>query len=134
MSDHKYHKYKKKYLHQKQNSSIDPKFSLSVRDPWLFYIQTGIKTVEGRTGNLEKFKHWIDQKVYFFNRERKIPVKVIKIRHYPDLYTYLKEEGYDKVLPTIKSFEDAVDMYHEFYSDQIIKSAGGMLAIEVKII
>jgi len=63
--------------------------SLHVRDPWLYYIQIGEKTIEGRKGDIKKYEQWINQKVYFYNDERKIPVKVLKIVHYKDLYSYL---------------------------------------------
>ena len=101
------------------------KNTLGVRDPWLFYIQTGLKTVEGRKGNPSKYKHWIGKKVYFENRERRIPVKVIEIRHYEDLYAYLNAEGFQKVMPGIKTYDAAVQAYHQFYSDADIKNAGG---------
>lgn len=124
----KYFKYKKKYMDFKQENS------LHVRDPWLFYIQTGKKTVEGRRGNKNKYNHWLGQKVYFFNNDRKIPVKVVEVRHYQDLYQYLIKEGHEKVLPGIVNFEEAVKIYHQFYSDDDIKNAGGMLAIEIELI
>lgn len=108
-------------------------YSLYVRDPWLYYIQIGIKKVEGRKGNPEKFKHWIGKKVYFFNNERKIPVYVEEIRHYPDLSSYLDNEGFENVLPGIKSKEHATQIYNEFYDDDVIKKAGGMLAIVVSL-
>jgi ASC-1-like (ASCH) protein len=114
--------------------NLDPRFSLSVRDPWLYYIQIGKKTVEGRKGNKDKYSHWIGHKVYFYNNERKIPVKVKEIRHYDDLYKYLDNEGFDKVMPGMKSYQDVVNEYHKFYSDDAIKEAGGMLGIVVDLV
>lgn len=112
---------------------FDPKFSLPVRDPWLSYIQSGKKTVEGRTGHENKYKNWIDKEVIFFNKSKQVPVKVKAVRHYPDLYSYLDAEGYEKVHPGSKSLEQTVNAYHEFYSDEKIKLAGGMVAIEVEL-
>lgn len=132
MYKHKYQKYKTKYTHLKEH--MDPKFSLTIRDPWLFYIQTGKKTVEGRKGNKDKYKHWIGQKVYFYNQDRKIPVKVTEIRHYQDLYAYLDAEGFAKVMPGMKSYQDVVNEYHKFYSDESIKESGGMLGIVVELV
>ena len=82
----KYIKYKDKYLQAKHSMSTE---QLHVKDPWLYYIQIGQKTVEGRRGTYDKFKKWIGNKVYFYNDERKIPVKVIDVHHYKDLYEYL---------------------------------------------
>lgn len=127
-----------KYIHYKRKSKgkdkMDSQFSLHVRDPWLKYIQIGIKTVEGRRGNSDKFKHWLGQKVYFYNDDRKIPVMIKEIHHYPDLYAYLDKEGYNKVLPGVDNYRAAVDIYHEFYSDDSIKEVGGMLGIVVELI
>jgi len=113
---------------------MDSKFSLSVEDPWLFKIQTGIKTIEGRRGHPDKFKHWIGAKVHFFNKDRKIPVRVVAIRHYPNLYDYLNAEGFEKVVPGLTTYQEAIDEYHKYYSDQAIADAGGMLAIVVELI
>ena len=113
---------------------FNKEYSLHVRDPWLFYIQSGQKSVEGRRGNKKRYNHWLNQKVYFYNDDRKVLVKVVDIRHYEDLYQYLKKEGYEKVLPRIDNLEEAVKIYHQFYSDEDIRIAGGMLAIQVELI
>lgn len=127
---HKYKKYKHKYTNLKDNKQI----TLSVRDPWLTYIEKGIKTVEGRTGNEEKFKNWIGKEVIFFNSKKKILVKVLDVHHYKTLYEYLDNEGFKNVLPGIPSYQEAVDIYHQFYDDEKIKNAGGMCGIVVKVI
>jgi len=106
---------------------------LHVRDPWLDYIQNGIKVVEGRKGNIAKYINWIGKKITFYNEVRKVEVEVLKLEHYDDLYSYLEKEGYNKVLPNIESYDTAVDEYHKFYSDEDIKIAGGMVAIYIKV-
>lgn len=149
----KYIKYKQKYLtlknklndgndgnstqHHLSRNEYDAHHHqpmLPVRDPWLYYIQTGIKTVEGRTGNKHKFDNWLGKTVIFFNKLRKIPVQVTHINHYKNLHDYLDVEGYQKCLPEIGSYENAVNEYHKFYSDEQIEKAGGMLAIHIKLI
>ena len=109
-------------------------FSLVVDDPWLYYIQIGEKTVEGRSGSLEKFKKHIGKKAIFYNKDRKFPVLIKDVRHYDTLYEYLDEEGYENVLPDIESYEKAVEIYHKFYSDEKIKNAGGMNALVIELI
>lgn len=134
----KYIKYKTKYFNM-FGSAKDQQYSnkeivLGVRDPWLFYIQIGKKTVEGRPGDVNKFRDWIGKTVKFVNKTRSFPVKVVAVRHYSTLKEYLEAEGYDKVLPGIKSFDEAINMYHEFYSDEDIKKRGGMNGIEVELV
>ena len=107
---------------------------LSVRDPWLTYIEKGDKTVEGRPGNFDKFKNWIGKNATFFNSEKSVLVKIIDVHHYTDLYKYLDSEGYSNVLPGIISYEGAVETYHSFYSDEKIKNAGGMCGLVLEVI
>ncbi len=108
--------------------------TLEVRDPWLYYIQIGKKNVECRMGNPSKYAHWVGKKIYFENKERRIPVRVLAVRHYPDLLTYLNTEGFEKVLPGKKTLQAAMDIYHEIYSDEKIREAGGMIALEIKLL
>ncbi|ARF10664.1 ASCH domain protein [Hokovirus HKV1] len=129
---HKYEKYKKKY-HALKRHNFSTEFILPIRDPWLTYIEIGKKTVEGRLGNYNKFKKWINKDVTFFNSKKSIIVHVIDVRCYNTLYEYLDKEGFDKVLPGVNTYQEAVDIYHEFYSDERIKAAGGMCGIVVKV-
>ena len=108
--------------------------TLHVKDPWLFYIQTGEKKIEGRQGSREKFAKWIGSEVSFYNDKRKIPVEVTDVRHYDNLYQYLDKEGVENAVPGIQTKEEAVKIYHGFYSDESITSKGGMNAIVVKLV
>jgi len=129
MVNHKqeYHKYKSRYMQTK-------KIELSVRDPHLYYIQIGKKTIECRKGNANKFKHWIGQKVYFWNSDRKIPVIIEEIRHYDNLYDFIKNEDYKKVMPNMNSEQDTINFIHTIYSDDVINKAGGICAMQIKIV
>lgn len=108
-----------------------------VQDPWLKFIQTSQKVVEGRKEKIENTRvrsiDWIGKQLCFWNNDREILVRVVSIRKYSDLYAYLNAEGFDVVLPGIKTFQEAVNAYHEFYSDADIKEAGGMLAVEIEL-
>lgn len=106
---------------------------LSVRDPWLYYITKGQKTVEGRKGSYEKFRKWIGKNVILFNEINQQSVWIKDVRHYDDLYQYLDAEGFDKVLPGVESYEHAVQIYHTFYSDDNIRESGGMNALEISL-
>lgn len=107
---------------------------LHVKEPWLTEIAEGRKTVEGRAGPLRKFKKWIGQIVTFYSNKQSIKVKVKDVRHYDDLYKYIDGEGIDKIAPHLKSKQEVVKAYHEFYSDENIKKRGGMNGIEVEVL
>lgn len=106
---------------------------LHVQDPWLQFIQEGKKTVEGRRGNKERFSSWIGKEAIFFNKERSVRVLIKDVRCYSDLYQYLDNEGWDKVLPGVKSRDAAIETYHQWYSDEQIEYSGGMCGIEVEV-
>lgn len=106
---------------------------LHVADPWLSFIADGTKTVEGRSGPKEKFSKWIGKDVLFFNDQSQIIVTVLDVRHYDTLYSYLLAENFKHVLPGINTFEDAVDIYHQFYSDEKIDQVGGMNGLVIKL-
>lgn len=61
--------------------------------------------------------------------------RIVDVRGYDDLLSYLEEEDWGRVLPRpdlIKSLDDAIVEYHRFYSDKEIKQSGGMIAIELE--
>lgn len=128
-AEYKYKKYKSKYTGLKTDNYI----KLPVRDPWLYYIQIGNKTVEGRRGTHEKFASWINKKILLVNKERMIPVIVTDIKHYPDLYSYIDGEGVEKIAPQLSTKEQVIEEYHKFWSDDEIAKAGGMVAIYFKL-
>lgn len=129
----KYAKYKNKYLNLTDKLGGN-QITLGIRDPWLFYIQTGKKKIEGRLGNGNAFQDWIGKIIKLVNKTRSFPVKVIDVRHYNTLYDFLNAEDYQSVLPGIKSMDEAIDTYHKFYSDTLIKEKGGICAIEIELV
>lgn len=102
---------------------------LHVADPWLYYIIQGKKLIEGRRGSEKQYSKWINKDVTFYNENSSIKVKVIQIRWYPNLYDYLSSEGISNVVSGIDTFENAVKIYHQYYSDDDIIKSGGMCAI-----
>jgi len=111
-----------------------PQFELSVKEPWLFYIQIGEKKVEGRRGDPDKYSHWVGKEVVFFNKRRKFPVKVTHINHYVTLEDMIDKEGVSELLPGIPHKRAVKDVYHEFYTDESIKERGGMVAIHFVLV
>ena len=108
---------------------------LHVAKPWLGYIKSGIKTIEGRQMNLGKFRFFLQSdKVRFYNDEDEVCVKVVAVHWYATLYDYLDQEGWQNVVPGLSSYEAAVDEYHKFYSDKSIAQQGGMCGLKIKLL
>jgi ASC-1-like (ASCH) protein len=115
---------------------------------WLRAIAAGTKTVEGRKGtpHTGKYASWevgdtiimrervSDKDIAAGKEPLVVRAEIAAIRHHPDLISYLGKEGIDNVLPGIKTLADAAAIYHEFYTEDSIRAAGGMLAIEIKLV
>jgi len=43
-------------------------------------------------------------------------------------------KGFDKVMPGIKSYKDAVNEYHKFILMKTLRNAGGMLGIMIELV
>lgn len=107
---------------------------LSVQEPWLSYIATGVKTVEGRAGPAEKFARWIGHRAIFYSAMQEVVVEVLDVHHYDTLDEYLAAEGWQKVAPHLSSLDGTIKAYLGFYSRDKIKSIGGMNGIVVRVV
>ena len=132
-----YSKYKEKYVQLKSKNMYEKHLS----EPWYTLIEKGIKTVEGRP-NKGDFKNMkIGDIITFFNinKETKIrkefKVKIINKKIYKSFYSMIDNEGIDKILPdpNIKSVKDGVNVYRQWYSNEIEKKYG-VVAIHIKLI
>ena len=98
--------------------------------PTFDWIKHGIKTVEGRK-YAEKYENYKPGDLLIFinndndndndndnnnDTNEKIFTVIKELRKYKTLEEYLKIEGYDKVLPGIKSFDDALKVYNRWSS------------------
>lgn len=109
------------------------KHSLHVSDPWLSYIQSGQKTVEGRK-NTSRYDAWQSGDIVrFYNDARSVLVKIKEIKHYTTLEAYLEAEGFDKVLPGISSFEEARRTYYQWSTPEEIAERG-FLGIHIEVV
>src|SRR3990167_2416108 len=79
------------------------KGELHVQDPWLFYIQNGMKKVEGRKGS--KYLSWKGKVIEIYNDRTRFPVRVVETILYPDLNTYLMTEDFKNAIPTARTIE-----------------------------
>jgi len=139
---HKYTKYKNKYLNLKNQMAGQQHYLIIQNPPYcptFDYIKSGVKTVEGRkyTEKYHNYKQG-DTLIFECNGEQ-LKTKIKNIRLYGTLEDYLTSEGYDKVLPCAKSFNDAVEIYNKWSSekDRIElknKYGYGFMAIEIELV
>lgn len=103
--------------------------------PWFGYIKCGRKTVEGRLnkGDFAQFK--TGDIITWFNTDLKQEFKTMVIykKVYPTFREMITKEGLANVLPEIKSIDDGVSVYHQYYTPADEKMYG-VAAINVKVI
>lgn len=103
--------------------------------PWYGYIKCGRKIVEGRLnkGDFAQFK--TGDIITWFNTDLKQEFKtqVIYKKVYPTFRDMITKEGLSVVLPEIKTIDDGVKVYKQYYTpdDERIY---GVAAIKVKVI
>lgn len=106
---------------------------LHCQNPWFRLIRDGKKIVEGRK-NLPKFNSWhIGDYLVFQCSQEQFLTRIVDLRRYKNLREYLNAEGFENVLPGIKSFDEAVDIYLQWSTQEEIAKFG-FLAIEVALI
>ncbi len=118
------------------------KFALFVQDPWYAEIEAGRKTVEARVGDEKKFQDLVGKNIVLLGGPgKRLPATVTGIRHYKDLDTYIKKEGWKKVAPHAGGEKEAKAAYLAIknkegvtvYSDENVKEKGGVIAIEIEL-
>jgi ASC-1-like (ASCH) protein len=139
----KYLKYKAKYLSlsnqqdggykKKQNKNISHNHEINVSDPWFNKIKTGKKTVEGRL-NKGVFKEIKPNDIIKVKNDKNyFYIKVIKTTKYETFSDMIINKGLENVLPDIKTLDDGVAVYRQFYSEDK-ENEFKVLAITVKVI
>ena len=107
-------------------------------------IIAGRKTIEGRL-NRGKFaeyrvgdvvslrRDWRDEQGVLHDGEPDAArVKIVAIRHYKTFLDMVRAEGYERVIPSAGSANEAAAEYDKYYS-AAEQQAYGVLAIEVNI-
>jgi ASC-1-like (ASCH) protein len=122
---------------------MDTPHVMEVTDRWASDIEHGAKVVEGRKKSNIWGKLRIGQMltIKYKDSGRTFTVEIEDINYYlprsdPDydpLDAYLEAEGVDRVLPGIKSFEEARNIYLQFSTLEEIKSMGFM-GIKLKVL
>ncbi|WP_457753345.1 ASCH domain-containing protein [Thermococcus sp.] len=103
-------------------------WEMGLQEEYLKLIAEGKKKIEGRLYD-EKRRQIKPGDIIIF--EGKLKVKVKDIRVYPSFREMLKKEGLENVLPGIKSIEEGVRIYRQFYTEEEEKK-WGVAAIEIE--
>jgi DNA polymerase III epsilon subunit-like protein/ASC-1-like (ASCH) protein len=98
-------------------------------EPWFTHIENGSKSVEGRRGFEDTYKHLIGEYILFRSEAKACEKKVIGLQHYPAIESYLENEPLEKVLPGITCFEAACAIYYQFWTKEKIQDSGGIVAL-----
>ena len=108
-------------------------------------IIAGRKTIEGRLnrGKFAEYKpgdmvwlrrdHRDDQGVLHEGDPRQVLVEVLAIRRYRNSLEMVTAEGYERVMPSARSAEEAAAGYNLYYSDED-QATYGVLAIEFRVL
>jgi len=108
-------------------------------------IIAGRKTIEGRL-NRSKFAEYCVGDHVSLRRDHRdeqgtlhdgepgaATVEITAVRHYDSFFDMVSAEGYQRVIPSAGSPQEAADEYNRFYSAED-QSKYGVLAIEIKFL
>lgn len=116
---------KKRCNPQIGNGSNFPKiFRMICDEPWFSYIRQGIKPVEGRKNTPKHQKIQVGDFIDFSNKEETFLAIVTDIRLYATLEDYLNSVTFQKALPGISSFEEAINIYYQWSTPEEIRKYG----------
>ena len=106
-----------------------------VQEPWFGFIKSGEKTIEGRLnkGSFQTLKN--GDEVHWTNPDQEgdniIKTEVVSIHYHNDFQNMLKVHQLSNVLPGVKTYEEGIGIYSNFYClDDIEKY--GVIAIKIK--
>lgn len=102
-------------------------YQVDKQEPYLSYILSGVKTVEGRL-NKGKFRDMKNGDIIETNRQKFLIEYKKEYKTFKDM---IKNEGIKNVIPDKTNLDDAVNVYYKFYTKEQEKQFG-VLAIKVK--
>lgn len=114
---------------------MDGPFEVNVSEPWFSAIKHGKKTIEGRLRK-NKFASVKPGTTMVIRNSTKskspaIVAVVIDVVRYDSFHEFLVQEGLSHTLPGLTSIADGVDVYREFYNEQMEKEHG-VVAIHLR--
>ncbi|MGI5826089.1 MAG: ASCH domain-containing protein [Patescibacteria group bacterium] len=104
------------------------KLILDVQEPYLGYIKSGKKVVEGRLGK----QKYLDLQKGDIIKINNLEIEVLGVTKYSGFKEMLIMEGVKNVVPDAKDLEEAVNVYYKFYTKQD-ESQYGVAAISIKV-
>jgi len=106
------------------------KIEFNVQEPYLSFIKSGQKTVEGRL-NKGKFGYLEIGDILTLSDSSNLEFEVTGKRAYTTFQEMIISEGIERVIPDKESIKDAVDVYYRFYTPEQ-EQEFGVLAVEIK--
>jgi ASC-1-like (ASCH) protein len=113
---------------------------LIIFEPWFSHVKTNKKKLEARRGTREMFEDI--KKLKFIRGEKdKNSIKtrskcfyknILRLYWYPDLENMLIDQDLTLLLPTITTKEEALDIFHSFWTDELIAKTGGIVVWELE--
>lgn len=113
------------------SSNFPTIFKMICDEPWFSCIRKGIKPVEGRKNIPRYQKIQVGDFIDFSNGKENFLALVIEIKSYELLEDYLNDVTVQKALPGISSFEEAINIYHQWSTSEEIRKYG-FLGIFIK--
>lgn len=104
------------------------KLILDVQEPYLSFIKSGQKTVEGRLAK----KKYLNLSKGDLIKINDLEVEVMNVSKYKSFEDLMSTEGIKNVIPNAKSLKEAVDIYYQFYSKKD-ENLFGVVGISIKI-
>lgn len=108
-------------------SDIDEVF-ITIKEPWFTYIKDGKKTIEGRINKGLFNRIQPGTVVNFKNGFNTVKVKITSKQEYPSFEDMLTKEILSTVLPNVNSVPEGVNVYRQYFTEQV-ESEYGVVAI-----
>jgi len=106
-------------------------FIINIKQPWFNLITAKKKIVEGRLNKGFFANLKINDTIIFTHKKLKTKMIIKSINKYNNFKEMIEEEGLSNVMPGIKSIDEAVGLYRQYYTQDDEKKYG-VLAINLK--
>jgi len=124
------------YVNDEMSGGAEPQvWKVHVSLPWYTLIKEGSKTVEGRPNRSTFAQMKIGDKIEFFNKElnENFMVEITNVSHHKTFEEMIKTNGIDNVLPGIRTIDEGVAVYMQYYTKSI-EDEFGVVGIHVKLL
>lgn len=125
---HKYDKYKNKYMKLKKQLNFHV---LPLKQPYFNQIETGLKRYEMRINSGMMLNIKQGDSIKFVNGNKSCLVYVIAIEKFNSFREALESHMVTKILPGVKSIDEAVDIYNSIPGYQEKAKNNGVLLFKI---